>query len=89
MTNVGLEAAPSVQSVDRALRILEVLSVSGEGGVTEIAATLQVHKSTASRLLTTLERHGFVEQVVGRGRYRLGRAIGELGPTSPSTSHSL
>jgi DNA-binding IclR family transcriptional regulator len=71
------EAAPaSVQSVDRALTILEMLAREGEAGVTEIAADLGVHKSTAFRLLSTLEAHRLVEQDGDRGRYRLG--VGNL-----------
>src|ERR1700709_965400 len=68
----AVEATGGVQSVDRALSILEILARSGECGVTEIAAALAVHKSTAFRLVTTLEQHGLVEQVEGRGKYRLG-----------------
>lgn len=66
----------SVQSVDRALTILEMLAREGEAGVTEIAADLGVHKSTAFRLLATLEAHRLVEQDGERGRYRLG--VGNL-----------
>ena len=65
-----------VQSVDRALSILEVLARDGEAGVTDIAADLGVHKSTAFRLLATLEAHRLVEQDGERGRYRLG--VGNL-----------
>ena len=61
-----------VQSVDRALTILEVLARRGEVGVTEVAAELGVHKSTAFRLVSTLESHGLVEQTADRGKYRLG-----------------
>ena len=68
--------AVPVQSVDRALTILELLARTGEAGVTEIAGDLGVHKSTAFRLLATLEAHRLVEQVGDRGRYRLG--IGNL-----------
>ena len=64
--------ASSVQSVDRALTILETLARSGEAGVTDLAAALEVHKSTAFRLVATLESHGLVEQIDGRGKYRLG-----------------
>ena len=72
-----------VQSVDRALTILEILARSGEFGVTEMAAALDVHKSTAFRLVTTLEQHGLVEQVEGRGKYRLGVGLLRLaGATS-------
>lgn len=61
-----------VQSVDRALTILERLARHGEAGVTEIAAELGVHKSTAFRLIATLEAHRLVEQTEDRGKYRLG-----------------
>jgi DNA-binding IclR family transcriptional regulator len=71
----GAGTAP-VQSVDRAITILEVLAREGEVSVTEIAARLGVHKSTAFRLLATLETHRLVEQVNDRGRYRLG--VGNL-----------
>jgi DNA-binding IclR family transcriptional regulator len=64
-----------VQSVDRALTILEVLARVGEAGVTEIAAELDVHKSTAFRLIATLEQHRLVEQSGDRGKYRLGVGV--------------
>lgn len=66
------ESTGSVQSVDRALTILELLAADGELGVTQIAGLLGVHKSTASRLLATLEAHGLAEQLPDRGRYQLG-----------------
>jgi DNA-binding IclR family transcriptional regulator len=72
----GNAAAAPVQSVDRAITILELLARGGESSVTEIAAGLGVHKSTAFRLLATLEVHRLVEQVNDRGRYRLG--VGNL-----------
>lgn len=68
----GREAPASVQSVDRALTILSILARLGEAGVTEIAGALGVHKSTAFRLVATLEAHGMVEQHDERGKYRLG-----------------
>ena len=67
--------APGVQSVDRALTILELLARGGEAGVTEVAAQLGVHKSTAFRLVATLESHRLVEQTEDRGKYRLGVGI--------------
>ena len=72
MSNTVETVSGGVQSVDRALTILEVLARIGEAGVTEIAAELGVHKSTAFRLVTTLEGHRLVEQTVDRGKYRLG-----------------
>src|SRR3954452_25029373 len=69
------EALASVQSVDRALTILGILARLGEAGVTEIAVELGVHKSTAFRLVATLESHGMVEQNEERGKYRLGVGV--------------
>lgn len=66
------EAVRGVQSVDRALNILGILARVGEAGVTEIALELGVHKSTAFRLVATLETHRMVEQNEDRGKYRLG-----------------
>ncbi|MGH8862965.1 MAG: IclR family transcriptional regulator [Jatrophihabitantaceae bacterium] len=74
MSNNG--AAPAgVQSVERALTILDILARSGEAGVTKLAAEIGVHKSTAFRLVTTLENGGLVEQSEDRGKYRLGMGI--------------
>lgn len=72
----GAAAAPSgVQSVERALSILEILARAGEAGVTSIADELGVHKSTAFRLVSALEVAGLVEQAGDRGKYRLGMGI--------------
>jgi DNA-binding IclR family transcriptional regulator len=67
-----------VQSVDRAVTILELLARQGETGVTEIAAELGVHKSTAFRLTAALEMRGLVEQAGDRGKYRLGMGLVRL-----------
>ncbi|MCW2782129.1 MAG: Transcriptional regulator, IclR family [Marmoricola sp.] len=72
MSNAADSTAGGVQSVDRAITILDVLARLGEVGVTELAAELDVHKSTAFRLVNTLEGRGLVEQTGERGKYRLG-----------------
>ncbi len=64
-----------VQSVDRALYVLELLARRGEAGVTELASDIGVHKSTVSRLLAALEERELVEQAFERGKYRLGFGI--------------
>jgi DNA-binding IclR family transcriptional regulator len=68
----------SVQSVHRAISILQVLALRGAAGVTEIATELGVHKSTVFRLLATLESRGLVEQHAERARYRLGHGVVQL-----------
>jgi DNA-binding IclR family transcriptional regulator len=69
---MGNNNGSAIQSVDRALLVLSLLAQHGELGVTEIAAELEVHKSTAFRLVATLESHELVERHAQRGRYRLG-----------------
>ncbi|AOR36539.1 IclR family transcriptional regulator [Streptomyces fodineus] len=71
-------AVSGVQSVDRAVSVLEILAQRGEAGVSEVAAEIDVHKSTAFRLLGALEARGLVEQAADRGKYRLGFGIVRL-----------
>lgn len=62
-----------IQSVQRAIAILRSFSeVRPELGVTELAAIHQVHKSTISRILSTLEEERMVIQDQDTGKYRLG-----------------
>ncbi len=68
----------SVQSVDRAVSVLEFLSREGWSGVTDVANELRVHKSTAYRLLATLKDRGLVEQDIATEKYRLGLGIVHL-----------
>ncbi|MGP4019857.1 IclR family transcriptional regulator [Saccharopolyspora sp. 5N708] len=67
-----------MQSVDRAVTVLELLARNGEAGITEIAGELGVHKSTASRLVSVLESRGLVEQLGERGKYAIGFGIVRL-----------
>lgn len=61
-----------VQSVDRAISVMELLSRQGWSGVTEVADELGIHKSTAYRLLSTLKERRLVEQDAVSEKYRLG-----------------
>src|SRR5580700_1081073 len=74
----GVSGAGSIQSVDRAVAILEILARDGEAGVTEVARELDVHKSTASRLLAALDRRELVTQDTARGKFRLGVGLVRL-----------
>ncbi|MFE0024625.1 IclR family transcriptional regulator [Amycolatopsis sp. NPDC059021] len=74
----GNATGSQVQSVDRAISVLELLARNGETGITEIAGELGVHKSTASRLLSVLESRGLVEQLGERGKYAIGFGIVRL-----------
>lgn len=64
-----------VRAVDRATAILYLLAERGDLGVAEVAAELGVHRSTAFRLMCTLENGHLIDQGGGRGKYRLGPGI--------------
>lgn len=69
-----------VQSVDRALSIIEVLSDYEEGlALTEISTKIKLHKSTVHRLLGTLIQRGYVEQNEETNKYKLTLKLFELG----------
>jgi len=69
-----------VQTLDRALDILETLAKSEEPlGVTEIGNRVGLHKSTVHRILQTFCYRGYVEREKDNERYRLGIKIVELG----------
>jgi DNA-binding IclR family transcriptional regulator len=67
-----------VQSVDRAISVLELLATHGELGITELAREMEVHKSTVSRLVSVLESRGLVEQLSERGKYAIGFGVVRL-----------
>ena len=76
----------AVRSVDRAAALLIALGDSqGEAGVTELARRLGLHKSTASRLLATLQKRGLVEQDEETGKYRLGLVVIRLAEKAERT----
>lgn len=78
MAVTSSETGTGLQSVDRALHVLELLAGWGLAGVSEIADEIGVHKSTAFRLLSALEARELVEQTRERGKYRLGFGIVRL-----------
>jgi DNA-binding IclR family transcriptional regulator len=67
-----------IQSVDRAVAILDLLAQEGWRTGAEVARGLHVHRSTALRLLGTLERHALVERDPHTAKYRLGRRLPQL-----------
>jgi DNA-binding IclR family transcriptional regulator len=69
----------TIQSVDRAARILMTLGNSPRLGVTEISERLGIAKATVHGLLRTLEQRELIEQEPESGKYRLGAAMLQLG----------
>lgn len=69
-----------LQSVDNAMQVLLTLGDNGdELGLSEISKRLGLGKSTTHRLLSTLERRGFVVKSPDSGKYKLGIRIVHLG----------
>ena len=69
-------ARTTIQSVDRAVRILTALSDAPSSlGVTELAVELVLAKGTVHGLLRTLQQHGLVEQDADTEKYRLGPTL--------------
>jgi DNA-binding IclR family transcriptional regulator len=70
----------TVQSVDRAASILEILASGPRRlGVSELADRIGVSRPTVHALLQTLQAHGFVEQDRDSDKYQLGAGLLQLG----------
>ncbi|MGH6664883.1 MAG: IclR family transcriptional regulator [Pseudolabrys sp.] len=70
----------SLQSVDRALYLLETIAeAGGEATLTELATRTGLNISTCHHLLATLIKRGFAAKVPGRRLYALGARILYLG----------
>ena len=69
----------TLQTADRALQVLQQFHAPADAlSVTEIADRLGVHRSTASRLVSTLRSRGFLERTDG-DLVRLGPEVARLG----------
>ncbi|WP_370467279.1 helix-turn-helix domain-containing protein [Pseudonocardia hydrocarbonoxydans] len=69
-----------VQSVDRAITVVEILARRGEAGVSEVAAEIDVHRSTAFQLLGARAR---------RAGGRPGQVPARLRPNTPAVDRDL
>jgi DNA-binding IclR family transcriptional regulator len=70
----------TIQSVDRAARIMKVLAGGPRRlGVSELADRLQMSRPTVHGLLQTLQSHGLVEQDRDSDKYQLGPGLLHLG----------
>ncbi|WP_052216948.1 IclR family transcriptional regulator [Thermincola ferriacetica] len=71
-----LERVTYIDTVARALCLLKLLAISPLR-VQEAAEKLGIHKSSASRLLSTMRDHNFV-RLNSNGKYELGYAVFEM-----------
>jgi IclR family acetate operon transcriptional repressor len=73
-------AGDGVQSVERALELLEALAEPGEAkGVSELARATGLPVATIHRLLATMVSRGYVRQDSGSHKYTLGSHLIRLG----------
>src|SRR3982074_1463786 len=75
----GTETSPAT-AVERAMNILEAAAQRRDGLTnSEISRKLGIPKSSASYILRTLEKRGYLRREAETGRYRLGLKILSLG----------
>jgi DNA-binding IclR family transcriptional regulator len=75
----GTDTSPAT-AVERALNILEAAAQRREGLTnSEFSRKLAIPKSSASYILRTLEKRGYLRREAETGRYRLGLKILSLG----------
>lgn len=78
--NAKSQRQDGVQSIDRAVAILNCFSVEIEElPLGEIAEVTHLPKPTVYRILSSLKKHGWIEQDDRTGEYRLGFRLYTLG----------
>lgn len=71
---------PIIQSVERALQILDLFNEQAtELKITDISQQMGLSKSTLHSLLKTLQLHGYIDQNPENSKYRLGMKLVERG----------
>lgn len=73
------QAGGSVQSLDRALNLLELIAEEDGLILTDLAQRAGVAPSTAHRILTTLQTHDYVDHDEERGLWLIGVKAFEVG----------
>lgn len=72
-------ASRRIQAVDRAAALMRAVAEAAEpASLAELAESTSLNRSTAWRLLLTLEHHGFIDRDPDSGRYVLGHEISRL-----------
>lgn len=68
-----------LQTLDRALLMLSVLSEASPLRLTDLSERLAANQTTVLRTLRVLEKHGYVRRSGETGEYSLGTRLAELG----------
>lgn len=80
----GRDTGGRVQSLDRAIALLNAISAAAPDGQTaaELAVACDLNRATAWRLLATLEHHAMVERDPATNRYTVGLSVSRLAMTA-------
>ena len=68
-----------LHTVEKALKVLETIAAESELGVKDVSERLGLARSTAHRILSTLEKLGYVVQSEKTGKYRSGIKLVHIG----------
>jgi DNA-binding IclR family transcriptional regulator len=80
-----MAGAYHIQVLDRAFQLLDHLAENRDGlSLTELAGRLELHKSTAHRLVMVLESNHAVERDLESGKWCLGSRLTQLGMSALS-----
>lgn len=72
-------ASRRIQSIDRAVALMRVVAEApSPPSLAELAEAASLNRSTAWRLLLTLEHHGLIDRDPDSGRFVLGHEVGRL-----------
>lgn len=71
--------SPRVQSIDRALLILETLSNYDSLSLIEISKKVNLHKATTYRLVNSLLENGYIEKMPSTKQYRISLKLFQIG----------
>lgn len=77
-------AENTIASVESALHLLSVIASHPNSGLSELARQTQMNKSRVYRLLSTLEKHHFVQRTAEPVVYQLGHQLLVLGVSAAS-----
>jgi DNA-binding IclR family transcriptional regulator len=78
-----------IQSLDRGIAILFLLKQKGSATATELAEALNIHKSSASRLIDTLRQYDLIQQDPDSKKFRLGYRLLFLGENIQRNTHAV
>jgi IclR family transcriptional regulator, KDG regulon repressor len=68
-----------IQSLARGLQILDMFADAADGlSITDIAARIELDKSSVSRLVKTLVKYHYVQPATGSRRYTLGKRVHDI-----------